>query len=128
MQRSSIVQGIARWAHKEFGSKMPSFSPTRIGLEAIDKLAQVSPQAVEALAEKLPFGRGVQGFLSAAEVDFPATMKALEDAVRSQERLVLSIPTPVGPIVVTLVAASIAAITSEIETAEANHKAGATIQ
>lgn len=125
MNRTSIIQGIAHWAADEFAPKMPSLSPIRVGLWTIDRLAQMAPAAAEAMAMSLPFGPVMQAILAGAEVDFDATMKALEESVAKEGSLVLAWQTKLGPITFTLAPASIGAIKKHIETAEANNKAGA---
>ena len=120
MKRSSIIQGVAHWANKTFAPNMPSFSPVRIGLVYADKLAQAAPDAAIAILSALPFGSFLPALLAAADTDFDAAVNALADAVRQEEKIVLTFQTPLGPKVWSLVASDITNIANEIKTAEAN--------
>ena len=128
MKRTSIIQGIAHWAADEFGPKTPSLSPVRIGLWTIDRLAQLAPDAAEAMAMALPFGPVMQAVFAGAEANFDATMIALEESVAKEGGLCLAWQTKLGPITFTLAPTSIGAIKKHIETAEANNKAAGVIK
>lgn len=122
MKRTSIIQGIAHWAADEFGPRTPSLSPIRVGLWTLDRLAQLAPDAAEAMAMSLPFGPVMQGLLAGAEANFDATMQALQESVAKEGSVVLAWQTKLGPISISLAPASIEAIKKHIQTAEANAK------
>lgn len=123
MKRESIIRGVAHWAAKEFCPRLPEFSPQRIGIEAVDNLAQNAPAAAESLLAGFLGGSPFIGALLAAASgnQFDAVAAAITEAVRKEQKMTVSVPTPLGPRVWSLAPVDVEKIVSEIRTAEANN-------
>ena len=120
MKRESIIRGIAKWAGKEIKPRLPQFSPIRLAIATCEQLAQMSPQAAEAVATSF-FGPVVPALLNAAGPQFDAVADALCIAAKNEEKMLISLPGMFGePKPYAMSEADFRALVAEIRTAEAN--------
>jgi len=98
MNRHAIILGIVRWLAREMAGRTAQFSPMRVCLSAAESLALTAPATVEAMLGGLLANPLVAGLLAASQSNFDAVVEAFRNAVKQNEKMVITVPTPVGPV------------------------------
>lgn len=120
MKRESIIRGLAKWAGKEIKPRLPQFSVVRLGIATLEQLAARNPPAAEAVAASL-LGPVVPALVNAAGPQFDAVSDAILAAIKTEEKLVVSLPGAFGQTVpYSLTETDFANIINEIRTQEAS--------
>jgi len=119
MKRSSIIRGLAAWAGKEIKPRLPQFSVQRLSIAAFEKMAETAPDVAEAMA--ISFAPHLQTLLAASDQGkFDAVADVLVAAVEAEEKILISLPGPMGPIPYSLTKTDFQHLVDAIRTAEAS--------
>lgn len=98
MNRQAIILGIVRWLAREMAGRTAQYSPMRVCMSAAESLALAAPAAAEAMLGGVLANPLVAGLLAASQSNFDAVVEAFRTAVRQNEKMVVTVPTPLGPV------------------------------